>query len=165
MLPRQKDKMCMLQGWWAQAQSNVDGLCFLLLMLRADGWKARGEERQKLLCQSYCQGLCQWETSGRITRLVNGTSDTTQIMKQAYKSHDNDHQWADVLMTWLPLDNRNHEYKAVRLVWDVNCLHVAEYILISHHDIDSNQIWSRMLNHMNSFNCFAGLSQKITENN
>ncbi len=50
-----------------------------------------------------------------------------------YKSHDHDHQWADLVMTWLPKDKWKYKHKVVKLVWDFDCLHFAQYISISQH--------------------------------
>ncbi len=92
------------------------------------------------------------------------------------KSHDHDHQWTDLVInrvSWLnPLyyKHANHmtmttsgqimpwsdclktkgkrEHKVARLVWDFDCLHFAQYILISPHGIDCKQSWHKESYHM-----------------
>ncbi len=42
-------------------------------------------------------------------------------------------------LVWLPYDKRKCEQKVARLVWYFDCLHFAQYILISPHGIDCKQ--------------------------
>ncbi len=51
----------------------------------------------------------------------------TLCLKVAHpcKSHDHEHQWADLVMTYLLKDKRKREHKVVRLVWEFDCLHFA----------------------------------------
>ncbi len=51
-------------------------------------------------------------------------------------------------MVWLPQDKRKRENKIVRLVWDFDYLHFAQYILISPHGIDCKQTWCKKIYHM-----------------
>ncbi len=65
------------------------------------------------------------------------------------KSHDHEHQWANLVMTWLPLDKSKREHKVVRIVRDLDCLHFAQYISISPHGTDCNQTWCKEIYHIN----------------
>ncbi len=67
---------------------------------------------------------------------------------QSYKSHDHDHQRSDVGLIWLHQDERKHEHKVVRLVWDFDCLHIAQYISKSPHGIGCKQTWCKKIYHM-----------------
>ncbi len=66
---------------------------------------------------------------------------------QACESHD---QWppVDRLCHGL-IDKRKRENKVARLVWDFDCLHFAQYILISPHGIDCKQNWCKKMYRMN----------------
>ncbi len=68
--------------------------------------------------------------------------------QQACESHDHDHQWTDYAMVWLPQDKRKLENKVARHVWDFDCLHFAQYILISPHGIDCKQTWCKKIYRM-----------------
>ncbi len=57
------------------------------------------------------------------------------------KSHDHDHQWADLVMVWLPLDKRKCEHKFVTVEWEFDCLHFTQCIPMSLHGIDNKQTW------------------------
>ncbi len=60
------------------------------------------------------------------------------------KSHDNDHQLADLVM--------KREHKVVRLGWEFDCLHFAQHISIRPHGIgckQSQQTWCKKIYHMN----------------
>ncbi len=61
------------------------------------------------------------------------------------KSHDHDHQWAYLVMTWLPQNKRNRGHKVLRLVWEFDCLHFAQYISIRPHGIDSKHTWCKTI--------------------
>ncbi len=60
---------------------------------------------------------------------------------QPCKSHDHDHQGADLVMTWLAQEKKKRQQKVVRLVWEFDWLHFAQYITIRSHDIDCKPIW------------------------
>ncbi len=65
------------------------------------------------------------------------------------KSHDRAHQWTHLVMTWLPWDKRKREHIVVRLAWEFDCLHFAQYIWISPHGIGCKQTWSKKIYRMN----------------
>ncbi len=77
---------------------------------------------------------------------------------QACKSHDLDHQWTDYAMVWLPQNKRKRENKVARLVWDFDCLHFAQYILISPHVIDCKQSWCKKIYPMDRVSWLKPLS-------
>ncbi len=52
--------------------------------------------------------------------------------------------WPDYLIK----DNRKCEHKVVRLLWDFDCLHFAQYITIGPHDIYCKQAWCKVIHHM-----------------
>ncbi len=53
--------------------------------------------------------------------------------------------WQIYAMVWLPQDKRKSENKVARLVWDFDCLHFAQYILISPQGIDCKQTWCKKI--------------------
>ncbi len=126
-----------------------------------DSW----ETWTKLWCITYITVLSSWERRAMISRL-HALSNTQKrvlaadhislwvlqtvinILVQACESHDHDHQWTDYAMVWLPQDKRKHENKVARLMWDFDCLHFAQYILISPHGIDCKQTWCKKIYRM-----------------
>ncbi len=58
---------------------------------------------------------------------------------QTYKSHDHDNQCANLPMAWLPKNKRNVNIK----LWDFDCLHFDQYILICQHGNVCKQIWCK----------------------
>ncbi len=82
------------------------------------------------------------------------------VINHTCKSHDHDHQWAYLVMTWLPSDKRKCEHKVVRLMWV--CLHFGRYISIRSHGIDCKQTWCKKSYYMNIATWLNPLSMSIT---
>ncbi len=82
---------------------------------------------------------------------------------QACESHDHDHQWKDYAMVWLLYDKRKREHKVTRLVWDFDCLHFAQYILISPHGIDCKKNWCKKIYRMDRVSWLKPLNMSISK--
>ncbi len=78
----------------------------------------------------------------------NNKGPGNSTVLQACESHDHDHQCTDYAMVWLPQGKRKRENKVARLVWDFDCLHFAQYILISPYGIDCKQTWCKKIYRM-----------------
>ncbi len=53
------------------------------------------------------------------------------------------------IMPWSDCLKTKRENKVARHVWDFDCLHFAQYILISPHGIDCKQTWCKKIYDMN----------------
>ncbi len=61
------------------------------------------------------------------------------------KSHNHDHQWADLVMAWLSLDKRIQEHKVVKLMWEFDCYYFVQDMPVSSHDSGYKQTWSKKI--------------------
>ncbi len=52
------------------------------------------------------------------------------------------------IMPWSDCQKDKRKHKVARLVWEFDCLHFAQYILISLHGIDCKQTWCKKIYHM-----------------
>ncbi len=71
---------------------------------------------------------------GSLCGLLEYLFEKELLLCNPCKSHDHDHQWADLVMAWLQQDKRKCEHKVV-------CLHFTQNVPMSSHGIGYKQTW------------------------